>query len=32
MFVRTDSDWWDGDETDVYRCACGETQERYIPR
>lgn len=31
-FLRTDEDWWDGDETDVYACACGARDRRYIPR
>jgi hypothetical protein len=31
-FHRTDSDWYDGDEEDIYKCECGETQRRYIPR
>ncbi len=31
-FYRTDSDWYDGDEEDIYKCECGETQRRYIPR
>jgi hypothetical protein len=35
VFHRTDEDWFDGDEVDVYRCAvedCTATDKRYIPR
>lgn len=32
VFERTDEDWFDGDETDVYRCECGAIDKRYIPR
>jgi len=32
VYARTDEDWWDGDETDVYECACGAKDPRYIPR
>jgi hypothetical protein len=32
VFVRTDADWWDGDEEDIYECACGARDVRYIPR
>ena len=35
VFVRTDSDWWDGDEDDVYHCSvngCSAWERRYIPR
>jgi hypothetical protein len=35
VFHRTDSDWWDGDEEDIYRCAadgCTAIDRRYIPR
>lgn len=31
-FVRTDADWWDGDEEDVYECECGAKEARYIGR
>ncbi len=32
-FVRTDPDWWDGDEEDVYDCNdCGVRFKVYIPR
>lgn len=34
-FLRTDEDWFDGDEEDVYECAtegCNARDKRYIPR
>ena len=31
-FVRTSENWFDGDETDIYACPCGELDRRYIPR
>lgn len=32
-FVRTDEDWFDGDEIDVFRCdECGAAIKEYIPR
>lgn len=31
-FVRTDEDWFAGDETDIYECDCGEMRSEYIPR
>lgn len=34
-YERTDEDWFDGDETDIYKCTvdgCGATDRRYIPR
>lgn len=32
QYVRTDENWFDGDEEDVYKCECGETKTKYIPR
>jgi len=35
VYDRTDEDWFDGDETDVYRCGfegCEARDYRYIPR
>lgn len=32
-YLRTREDWWDGDETDLYRCLhCSSVIEEYIPR
>lgn len=31
-FVRTDDDWADGDEINVYRCHCGATHYRHLSR
>lgn len=32
-FKRTDENWFDGDETDVYECEnCNELDYRYVPR
>ncbi len=31
-YVRTFENWFDGDEEDLYECACGEKDRRYIPR
>ena len=35
VFLRTYSDWWDGDEVDIYECSvdeCTAGQTRYISR
>lgn len=32
VYVRTDENWFDGDEEDIYRCECGEVETRYIGR
>lgn len=32
-YLRTREDWFDGDETDIYKCRdCGTIIEEYIPR
>lgn len=34
-FLRTDEDWFDGDEEDVYECTiegCNARKRKYIPR
>lgn len=31
-FVRTNENWFDGDEVDIYECDCGACDKRYIPR
>jgi hypothetical protein len=31
-YVTTYSDWWDGDEEEIYKCNCGERKTEYISR